>query len=65
MHLVVKRNISVHEAHEVCDLLEKEIESKLKNTNVLIHIEPCESDECPLLKEEHFVDIQIPPDKPC
>ncbi|MGD0817452.1 MAG: cation diffusion facilitator family transporter [Methanomassiliicoccales archaeon] len=65
MHLVVKKDISVHDAHQVCDTLEKEIESRLKNTNVLIHIEPCESEECPLLHEEHFVDIQIPPDKPC
>lgn len=47
-HLTVPQEMSVKEAHDICDLLEKEIENQLKNTKVLIHIEPCDClcDKC-------------------
>lgn len=47
-HLTVPQEMTVKESHDICDLLEKEIEHKLKNTKVLIHIEPCDCvcDKC-------------------
>ncbi len=41
LHLVMPKNASVEEAHEVCDHLEEELEEMLNNTSVIIHIEPC------------------------
>ncbi len=32
--------MSVKESHELCDVIEKELEKVLTNTSVLIHIEP-------------------------
>ncbi len=46
MHLVVKFNLSVEESHELADELEKEIETDLRNTSVVIHIEPCDTLAC-------------------
>jgi len=33
---------SVQEAHDLCEIIEKEIEQELNNTQVTIHIEPVE-----------------------
>ena len=41
LHLVMPRDASVQDAHEVCDHLEQHIEEKLKSAKVTIHIEPC------------------------
>lgn len=41
-HLVVSKHISVERAHRLCDRLEQEIEKKLSDTSVTIHIEPCD-----------------------
>ncbi len=48
LHLVVPRNTSVAQAHDITEHLEQDIRSKLPNTSMIIHIEPCESDcaEC-------------------
>ncbi len=46
MHLVVKYNLSVKESHRLADELENEIETDLKNTSVVIHIEPCDTLAC-------------------
>jgi len=50
LHLVVPKDISVEEAHELCDHLEQDIKSKLRHASVTIHVEPCneECDQCPL-----------------
>jgi len=50
LHLVMPRDISVEEAHEVCDCLERDITQRLLNANVIIHVEPCsqECDQCPV-----------------
>jgi len=50
LHLVMPRDISVEEAHEVCDCLEHDITQRLLNANVIIHVEPCsqECDQCPV-----------------
>lgn len=41
LHLTMPKDASVEEAHQVSDRLEQCIESRLPNTNVTIHIEPC------------------------
>ena len=50
LHLVMARGISLERAHQVCDLLEVDIQSKLPRTNVIIHVEPCDGKckQCPL-----------------
>jgi cation diffusion facilitator family transporter len=48
LHLVMPRNVSVEEAHEMCDHLEQDIKDRLPDTSVVIHVEPCTNgDECP------------------
>jgi cation diffusion facilitator family transporter len=41
-HLVVSRHISVEKAHQLCDELEQEIEKRLSDASVTIHVEPCD-----------------------
>lgn len=45
LHLVMYREVSVEQAHDVCDRIEDEIQRELPESSVTIHIEPC-SDEC-------------------
>ena len=45
MHLVLPKEKSLEEAHELTDKIEAEIAAKLKNTTVVIHMEPCDG-EC-------------------
>ena len=40
-HLVIPKNASLEEAHQMCDHLEEDIESRLPNSSVTIHVEPC------------------------
>ena len=44
MHLVLPKEKSLVEAHELTDKIEEEIKVKLKNASVVIHMEPCEGD---------------------
>jgi len=48
LHLVVPKYASVEQAHNLCDHLELDIETRLSFTSVTIHIEPCtiECDQC-------------------
>jgi len=41
-HLIMPKNISLEQAHKVCDSLEHDIQQKLSRTSVLIHVEPCD-----------------------
>jgi cation diffusion facilitator family transporter len=41
-HLVVSRNLSVERAHQLCDELEEDIEKRLSDASVTIHVEPCD-----------------------
>jgi len=41
-HLVVPKDVSVEQAHRLCDELEREIEVRLSYTSVTIHVEPCD-----------------------
>jgi cation diffusion facilitator family transporter len=47
LHLVMPKNVSLEEAHRLCDHLEQDIVGKLRIVDVTIHIEPC-TDECDL-----------------
>jgi len=45
LHVVMPKNASVEEAHQVCDHLEQDIAARLTGARVNIHVEPC-SLEC-------------------
>ncbi len=53
LHLVMPRDISVAEAHKMCDHLEADVKSKLKRASLTIHVEPCREDceKCPVPPE--------------
>ncbi len=46
-HLVIPKDASLEEAHLMCYHLEEDIESRLANSSVTIHVEPC-TIECEL-----------------
>jgi len=50
LHLVMPKNTSVEEAHQMCDRLEQDIQNRLPHADVTIHVEPCDEncDRCPL-----------------
>jgi len=43
LHLVMNRDISLENAHQICDQIEAEIERGLSQASVTIHAEPCSS----------------------
>jgi len=45
LHLVIAGDISLEQAHQICDQIEREIQSVLHEASVTIHAEPC-NDEC-------------------
>jgi len=53
LHVVMPRNISLEEAHSMCDHLEQDIKSKLQRASITIHVEPCseECQQCPISPE--------------
>ena len=57
LHLVLPKKVTVEEAHKLCDHLEEDIKSKLSESAVTIHCEPCDQFEdgtcpsdCPVIK---------------
>jgi cation diffusion facilitator family transporter len=40
MHLVVQAEMSIEEAHDLCDTIESRIQERLNYSHVLIHVEP-------------------------
>lgn len=46
-HLTVCKHLSVEEAHDIADHLERRIEEHISGADVTIHIEPCPRDDCP------------------
>ncbi|EKQ56690.1 MULTISPECIES: cation diffusion facilitator family transporter [unclassified Clostridium] len=52
LHLVFPENMTIKEAHDICDKIEKDIEESLNHTEIMIHLESCEkrcnSDKCKL-----------------
>ena len=47
LDLIVCRNLSVEEAHNIADILEAKIKQGINGADVTIHIEPCLKEECP------------------
>ena len=45
LHLVLPNKVNLEQAHEMCDHLEQDINNKLPNSSIIIHVEPC-SAEC-------------------
>jgi cation diffusion facilitator family transporter len=45
LHLVMAGDISLEQAHQICDQIEGEIQSVLHEASVIIHAEPCDN-EC-------------------
>jgi len=43
-HLVLPKDFAVEKAHEFCDDIEKKILERLPNSNLTIHVEPCNGD---------------------
>jgi cation diffusion facilitator family transporter len=43
LHLVMARDISLEQAHQICDRIEVEIQSQLSEASVTIHAEPCDN----------------------
>ena len=43
LHLVMAKDISLEQAHQICDRIEAEIQSQLNETSVTIHAEPCDN----------------------
>ncbi len=60
-HLMLPKNVSVEEAHQMCDHLEQDIESRLPNSNVTIHVEPCsiECEQCLVSSCSLRIDITL------
>ena len=59
LHLVVPKDSSVEEAHQTCNLLEKNLRSRLNDASITIHVEPCNNDcgHCSLsctIREEKY-----------
>jgi len=46
-HLTVCKELSVEQAHEIADHIEKRIEEEVRGADVTIHIEPCREPNCP------------------
>ncbi len=48
LHLVMPKNASVEDTHQMCDTLEQAIKNRLPNTSVNIHVEPgdIECEQC-------------------
>ncbi len=42
VHMIVSRNLSVKEGHDLVDHLEHEIKKELPGSSIIIHIEPCD-----------------------
>ncbi len=46
-HLELCKNMTVAEAHEIADNLEKKIEEEIPGSDVIIHFDPCSRQDCP------------------
>ena len=51
--MVMPKEISIEDAHQLCDHLEQDIGSRLHHTSVAIHVEPCDDryDGCTVICE--------------
>ena len=44
LHLVMPKDVKIEDAHRLCDHLEQHIKSRLGESKISIHVEPCEGD---------------------
>lgn len=51
LHLVMNRNVTVKESHDLCDHLEGDLQRELGTVSLNIHVEPCAPD-CKICDEE-------------
>ncbi|OPJ60744.1 cation diffusion facilitator family transporter [Clostridium oryzae] len=58
LHLVMPENISVKSAHDICDKIEADLDSLLKNTEVMIHVESC-AENCVECKYPHKINCKM------
>lgn len=61
LHLVMPKNISMEEAHRMCDHLEEDLKKKLANVSMTIHVEPCgtECEQCLVSSCNLRADIRV------
>ncbi len=61
LHLMLPKNASVEEAHQMCDHLERDIENRLPNSSLTIHVEPCnvECEQCLVSSCSLRIDIML------
>ncbi|MDP4266366.1 MAG: cation diffusion facilitator family transporter [Bacteroidota bacterium] len=48
LHIEMNRELILEQVHNICDSIEEEVKQKMKNTEILIHAEPCKNycEEC-------------------
>ena len=63
LHLVLDREISLEQAHDICDRIEREIKKNLHGTQINIHIEPCDDNcaQCPADCSRRTAEQTAPP----
>jgi len=47
LEMIVCREMSVEEAHNIADVIEEQIKEAILGADVTIHIEPCRKEDCP------------------
>jgi cation diffusion facilitator family transporter len=65
LHLVVPRNWTIEDAHQVSDRIEKDIREVLPNTQIITHIDPCNKSmtPCATCRRDHAAgqkDVVVP-----
>jgi cation diffusion facilitator family transporter len=56
-HLVLPKGLAIEKAHRICDEIEQKIMDRLPNSNLTIHVEPCNG-ECDNCQSLAICDIQ-------
>ena len=51
LHLVLPKNIKIEDAHKFCDHLEEDIKKRLGESEIVIHVEPCDGN-CETCRKE-------------
>jgi cation diffusion facilitator family transporter len=51
LHLVLPKNIKIEDAHRFCDHLEEDIKKRLGESEIVIHVEPCDGN-CETCRKE-------------
>ncbi len=57
-HLLVESDMSVEDAHRICDVMGCDIEDRFPSSSVTIHVEPCNGDCKPYCREGCLLDAR-------